>query len=348
MWDFLANLAKLNQYEGEPSPEKSAPLSENLLRDLSWAVNDQLELTKLKDGSARLTKAALADQIARREGPGFESLMLLGYWLWHSEQEEIQAFPLARSGMLFVSAHYHVRFLDDFCDGKLVEIRDTEGFYAQPRSPRPGQIGFDCQHDGSVSEIPPDPQVVLRALAPRRTEVPDAKLSHVVFPNSGAPRVRERQQTASSCRDVYLHVHPDANTCEGVKYSYYELDGTCCDPKDCNYDADFALHRFLDALSLREMETVKKFVPPNGKLVVSGDVVDDPIELRRWTSGIQLKYFSQRAPGWAGSDRASCEDEVVNSARCHFGGGGTHFTVFMSRAPDGKNWYVTEMKGDMH
>lgn len=348
MWTFLAGLAGLNQFEGGPSPSKSSPPSTTLLQNLAWAVNDEFELTKLKDGSTRLSRAVLAEEMNVRRGPGFETFMSLGYWLWNTEQDEIQAYPMRHGAMLFVGPHYQVRFAEDFCEGKIVEVRDTEGFYAQPRSPRPGQIGFDCKSDRSVSEIPPDPALVMKALQLRSQEVPNAQLSHVVFPNSGTPRVRERQQSKGECRDVYLHVYPNSNTCDGVTYSYHQVGATCCTASDCGYSADHALNRFLDALSLRDMSTVKGFVAPNGKLTVSGNIVDDPIELHRWTTGAQLKHFSQRAPGWSGSDNAGCREENDSAALCHFGGGGTHFTATMSRASDGRAWYVNEVVGETH
>jgi hypothetical protein len=351
-WDFFSNLARLHTYDGDFDLSKVPEVSELGLEAIAKAFYSQVEFTQLKDGIARVPEAQLLEEVRRRQGRYYSELMSLGYWLRRTDRDEVRVSPFEPGTLLFVGSRYQVRLLGDFCSGEIVEIRNTGGTYARPRWPKKGQIGFDCTHDRSVADEPPDPALVLRALRKRSEATPGKRLSHVVFPNSATPMIREVQRTSDSCKVLYLGATPSFDTCDEPKLRLTEMGTDCCSAEDCADDTNAQVRhsflQFVDALSLRDSQALRRQIAPGTKTVFGGNVFDEPFELTATTSAKALQRFWKQAPGWAGTDSFDCQLSRDDRAQCWFGGGGTMFTVTLVANAARDAWYVSEVIGDHH
>ncbi len=359
MADFIRELAALNRYEGEFEAGKAPEINATGLEAFGTQLHEEVELTQLKAGLKVVERTHVLDQLRAGSGDVYERLMRVGYSINVVSPDEIHVLTIDGGAMMMVGNYYHLRFLEDFCTGALVELRDVEGSLARPRFPEKGQIGFDCTRDRSVYEGEADKATIQKALAPRRAEMPSVNLSWQVFPNSPSPLVRETREGKDGCSVHYLTVSPDQDTCEGRRYKVWEIGSeTCCTASACDHGASFYFHTFMDALSLRDMVAVKRFIKPGGELVIDGNIVSEPRVLKANTWGTSLAAFKKAAPGWAGGDAASCREDSPpdpdlgdtgpTKAVCHFGGGGTHFRADLERPQNSKRWYVVRLHGDAH
>jgi hypothetical protein len=200
----------------------------------------------------------------------------------------------------------------------------------------------DC-HTGGWRLTKVDQAAKERALAARRAEHPQARITFTTFPNSPTPMIREELAEQGLCQISYFGLHAHADICAGIVYEAIDRHTPVpCRPVPDEPPEESQLRTalsFVDALSLRDRSKLARFIAAEGALALileydyheGQDIPNESLRITKQSPPAAWRAFFQEAPGWVGTDTLFAPHQDEQGRTCFtFGGGGTWITITLS------------------
>lgn len=182
------------------------------------------------------------------------------------------------------------------------------------------------------------------------------RVSHsmLLVTDDGRAIVQEQSRTSTGCQATYLRVAVSTSACENDSLNEHEFHVGCCTLKGCSTTAESSAYAFVDAVSLEQIEAVRRFMPEATALTIT-DAQGQIKPYRRTDPAPRFREMMKALPHWTPNGEISCAEPKHESgtlaAACSFGGGGAHYRFSLTSSSadltDEKLlWFVTRVEID--
>ena len=178
----------------------------------------------------------------------------------------------------------------------------------------------------------------------------------LVLTDDGKAILREDAKTREGCKTTYVRVVVPTSACENDTTSEEEFHVGCCVPRDCHASPEGWAYAFVDAVSLDQLDAVRRLMPEGDALTVTDG--QGVIRTYRRTDVIaRLREMMAGLPRWGVSDAITCGQPKSESGKyeigCSLGGGakGYRFALTSSGGDltdDKMVWFMARVQVERH